>query len=392
MPISQAPGQASERLRAEYHETVRANAAAKRRHDEVTSQTFTAPKTFKDGFTAEELLDQRLELLEQQDHHARLTVLKDQLFAMKVPAVFATVKINSGLAENLKDANTAEDGLEQLTASMSRSVEALELALVQAHQEARREKSMLDSLKASAVDQALEVAERRPYAMMAVQKELTAWLEQNLDQCLEESSVLEAEGEEARNDDRDWDLQIDHQYEQYLAARRRLLSAAARLKTPLPTEDPMATNGEKVSEEARYKSPPNSITADFERMLLPAIHQERLWQAYSTLATEQLGKDITTTTNLLDRLSDESQLLQAFPLLDRSGRFEKARSTFGSKPQISGREVKDEVTKRLEPWIFAAEAADIASTDTTEKHLQQANEAMDIVSRSLVELQLLQET
>jgi len=49
------------------------------------------------------------------------------------------------------------------------------------------------------------------------------------------------------------------------------------------------------------------------------------------------------------------------------------------------------VLSRIQPWLFAAEAADVASTAGIETHVNQGLQAMDSVSRSLAELRLLRE-
>ncbi|KAJ9603211.1 hypothetical protein H2200_012506 [Cladophialophora chaetospira] len=384
--------QIDQRLRAEYQEAVRANAAAERRYDEVASKTFPALKDLKYSYSTGAVLDQRLELLEQQNHHAKLMELKDQLEVIDVFGL-AAVNINSAKEEVLEHAAHPKPGPEEIASSISSSIEALELALVQAHHEARREKASLVRLQFAATINATATAEQRSYAMLAVRKELTAWLEQNLDQCQKETSVSLNDGElKAVDDDWNWEVEIDRQYEQYLGARQRLLTAVDDLGIPLSRVDPKTANGEKDLEEPRYQPRRSSEVAEIEKTLLPGMQQERMLQTYSMFTNEQLRKHATTTTTLLDRLSDESQLLLAFPLLSRNGDFERAKSTFGQQHSINVREDNDEVTKRLEPWLFAAEAADISSTGTAEKLLQQANEAMETVSRSLLELQLLQET
>jgi hypothetical protein len=190
---------------------------------------------------------------------------------------------------------------------------------------------------------------------------------------------------------------IDKQYEEYINTRKRVLAAATKLMQELPLPQSEDKYGRPVTEKQdgatqAFNLDNSDLLNTIEKRLLPAMAQHTTTSSYATFLEERQAVAEVELVNNLDRLGDESQLLLAYPLLARSGRFEHARSAFGKKTTNAETGGTDEVTRRLEPWLFAAEAADIASSTSITAHLKQGNHAMDSVSKSLLELQLLRES
>ncbi|KIW22201.1 uncharacterized protein PV07_12112 [Cladophialophora immunda] len=389
--------QLDDNLKAEYLEAVRANAAARRRYaDAAGSASLQAHETNLSTQPAADkapFLDQHLDLLRLRKTNAQLTILQDEMDAiLSSSSSVASVQLGTSTVEPAPATFSSENGQGEPARSITQSIQALEVAVVHARHEATQQRALLDGAKSSTAEPGKAPAERHLAAMSVVRQILTTWLQESLDRCQEGPDALNDQAVDGTLlDGEDWDKQIGIQYDQYVEARRRLLSAATDLRSPLPEKESQSPGGNK-SVEQPLKPRATDLTNTVEKCLLPSLQQQRMSSSHLTLMDEQLRKESATTINMLDRHSDESQLLQAFPLLAGSGRFVHARSTFGDKQnKDTGTETQDEVSTRLEAWMFAAEAADVASLGAAEKHLKQGKDAMDEVWRGFAAIRLFKE-
>lgn len=392
-----------EGVRGEYLKAVRANEAAKRRYEDALRQARQCgPSTKAEVEPGREaspadLLVQHTELIRAQRQHSTLVVLQDELDALKLSRGMSKLEVGSAhLEPPLKCADHGTQ-ITSLGTSIQQQLKSLEIAVIQARQEATRQKNTLDELKVQAESTTTSTAQQRMAAMFATKSKLTAWLEDSLEKVQMETGSddqEEVEGQANLNDPTEMELAVDKQYERYLEARRALLSAVAALKTELPE---MKSGVSKIGPKTKqhHTEEPQQIDTSpvlnvIEKSLLPAKQQHHLTQTYLRFAEEQLANESASVVKIIDRLSDESQLLQAFPMLAHSGRFQHAVSVFGNNSKTEA-QVADEVSRGVEPWLFSAEAADVAARSAISKHVDQGTEAMESVSRNLTALQLLRE-
>lgn len=384
-------------LRAEYLEAVKINLAAQHRYDVLASHTrdhLTPPDSQTATQPSKALIDQHVDLSRLQKQNASLVELKDELESLRLPQRTAALDNSCSSAEALPPgAPKVASQIDLLSDSITRSIKALELAVVEAQLESEHQKTLFEDAKTQNADFGNATPQQRAQAMSKTQQELTAWLEENLDRCPAEESLLENsddKNEEAQPSISD--EQIDAQYERYLESRRRLLSAVRALTEPIAAVTPETVTASTGAVSTHLDEPThNRFMNKVEQSLLPALQQQHASQTHLIFTEEQLQKETSRMISVLDRLSDESQLLQAFPILAHSGRFEHATATFGKKfgPLDDGE--KDEVAARIEPWMFAAKAADVSSTGIMEKHLDRGKEAMEAAAKSLAELRILRE-
>ncbi|EXJ76971.1 hypothetical protein A1O3_10128 [Capronia epimyces CBS 606.96] len=398
---AQNPRQGLEGLRAEYVKAVQANRAAKSRYAAILARhhehaaTSDPADSATAGHSSRSLLGQHVELLRLERQHTTLITLEDELDALRRSSRFTTSDTLSRAGTTPSALPDTERELAQLVDLLTRSVKALERALVEAHHYAIHERSLLEDAKAQSQYRTSATLPQRLHALSAARRELTAWLEESLERC--QGNTDEAGQDEhlkSKLSSSDLEQNIDHQYEQYLETRQRLLMIVSSLKAPLPEQAPETPGGRverMVQNFTKTEWPEEAEVPNvLEQALLPTVQQERASRAHLTFAKEQQEDELLATVNMLDRLSDESQILQAFPLLARSGRFEHAASTFGKK-RATVDEPEDEVSRRMKPWLFAAEAAEVATSSTIEELLKQGNRSMDNVGQSLSELRFLHE-
>lgn len=383
--------QIDQRLRLEYLEAVRTNTAAKHAFSEASAPILFPTEALQHDERTETVLNQHFELLRQQKRHAQLTLLKDEFEASFASPGLRLTEISPTADESSPHAVLSKNEREDCSKLIDIHVQALQEALVEAHHNAEREGALLLSAKTLMSELNTTTAEIRLAAMSAARTELSAWLEQRLDQCQDESS-LQVDDFQTEENEGDWDAKIDGAYESYLEARKRLIASIIELKTPTRTTEPEKITVRRGKTMEQPRLPPaeaRDVMNPVETRLVQTLLHKKLSHAHFVSATEQLQNELSITSNMLDRLREESQLLQAFPMLSHSGRF---RHITVKKEDENGGEGMGETRKQLEPWLFAAEAAEVASAGTIEKHLQQGSEAVKEVSRNLAELRLLTET
>ncbi|KIV83063.1 hypothetical protein PV11_05123 [Exophiala sideris] len=399
-------------LRAEYLVALEQHRAAQRRYEDAVSTASQAQSQTghneahsvptHGGGVAEgpaALLARHIELRGLQKQHASLVVWADDLKGVKSSEVLAT--IDGGLPTKsvnvVKTPSETAKGTMALEDSLARSMQALEMAVVQAHQDAKREKARLDEVKIR-TDMIRPTTQQRVQAMLATRRVLTTWLEEALEMCQGQVTHVESETGESKDRDTVTDAMIDEVYERYLDARRRVLDAVAPLSDLVYGDMEQNSND---SQDLAVKSGPGQVMRGselepggllnvIEKALLSALQRQGSAQTHLSFATVQVDAEMAKTINMLDRLGDESQLLQAFPILARSGRFQHAASALGKRTDDEDG-TKDEISRRTEPWMFAANAADVALSGALEKALGEGKQAMESASKSLAELQLLKD-
>lgn len=403
-------------LHAEYLQALQANVVAQRRCAEATQRmqeinadagANAVPRNAAGGdASSTNVLQRHLKLLRLQKQHGGLVSLKDEVEALRLGrglssfriAVQPDADVPAAVSGPVDDETSRR--IAKLVGLSDSLMKRLEIAVIQDQREAGRQAAMLESLKEQARPSSTYTVQQRVHALSSTRSELTAWLEESLEKCQDEidggSRGLEpANGKAIGFDEAEMERKTDEEYERYLDARKRLLSAVSALKTEIPDPELQAECHESKAGEGNTTQPPSldfSHTLGFiEKSLLPTMQQHNITQQHLALAEEQLANEKESAIKVIERLSDESQLLQAFPMLAHSGRFQHASSVFGSsKPRDQSVE-QDEMTQRIEPWLFSAEAADVAAASGIEKLVKQGKDAIESVSRSLTELRLLME-
>ncbi|KIW14719.1 hypothetical protein PV08_07503 [Exophiala spinifera] len=397
-----------EKLKAEYATAFEENQAAQRKYKDAVAErrrrSQPSDRDVQDSDNdARTLLNRHIELRSLQKKNTSLVVLKDELEKIKSSRHLVTWEVRPpATQEHLAVTSDVGHDIGVLEETLKRHVKALEMAVVHAHFEAKAERAKLDEARERAQSGEYGVVpEQRVRAMLTTRRYLTTWLEESLEKCQNDvgphgDSNKAVQEPDDQNGVAVTDEMIDEQYERYLTARKRVIEAVDKLRAPLPPNEAddserQTHKGDDDSTMGPKASSGVAMLNNIEKNLLPSLQQHSVVKAYLTLTREQLDSELRATTNMLDKLSDESQLLQAFPILARSGRFEHAASIIGPKSEAREERDGDEVTRRMKPWLFAAEAADVTLSSHRETQLGQGREAMHSVSQSLAELSLLRE-
>lgn len=396
-----------EGIRGEYLKAVAANIAAEQRCAEALQQVqqSVADANCNSNISLEakspSLLQKHLQLVRLQKQHGGLVLLKDELEALKLSRVFWRIEaaVDQTTPDVFSESVGSGGGQTSRHADFVQNrVKALEIALIQAEHEASRQAAMLEKLKSQSRPPSTYTPQQRMSALSFTRSELTTWLEESLEKC--QDAVDDSPSREKVNDQgagldhAGIERKTDEEYDRYLEARKRLLSAVAALNSRLPEHRPEVEVLRRKNEQGdtvQQRKMESGHTLNFvEQNLLPSMQQHYMTQKYLALAEEQLANETSSVLRVIERLSDESQLLEAFPMLAHSGRFQHASSVFGNKPSEKP-VIQNEITQRIEPWLFSAEAADIAAASAINKQVNKGKEAIESVSRSLTELRLMVE-
>ena len=382
-------------VRRKYLEAIQADVDINRRYAATITGLNDATKDPRE-VEQHSLLLGRLDVLRLRRVHARLTILKhyvDELRGLSDQNGLFLPEDSDGANEAEPPSDDIDDRITSLVDSAQQLMTHLEQAVIGAKHEADRERSSLLVAKAQCQHSPVVRQEVRAHALAAVRDELTAWLEDSLAKCnVDGVSIPDPENDNQDADNQTaLDQKIAEQYEHYLAARKRVIAAATALSSTT-NDTPKEETTETVPVGNRHvQDAPNMTTNQLEQDYLPLRQYHATIQAYHSFATEQVEKETVDTIDMLEKLRDESQLLQAFPILARSGHFQHATSAFGKMPIAENPANDDELGSRIEAWSFAADAADTALKGTIEGQVKQGQAALEEVSERLAGLALFRE-
>ena len=289
----------------------------------------------------------------------------------------------------------------------------LELALVRARQQLKREKLLLEYAKAqSEGNQGGGNMDVKLKALEITRTELQAWIGDSLAACERKVtlpnpelltnfsdggpvSTLEESGSE-----------VDNEYSRYIVARTGLVVALRALRSRLPAlaSDELPSSGSKTPFTAsqapttqrpmclRYKSHTSdsrpiehsttSSLAEIQSIHLPEYYHEKLLSTYMAhLESQTLALD-ARLLQVLNLLSHESHLLPTYPLPSMQ------QSQMESANNLNQQQF--EVDCLLRRWAFASGAASEALDLSVQNNVQEAKGALEKANASIEEMHLIE--
>jgi len=299
--------------------------------------------------------------------------------------------------------------VEVLLSSAKSLTSNLELALVKARQQLKREQSLFEHAKAQS-DKANngENVESKLRALEATRDELQRWIADSLAACEQDVNVPNPElltmPDEYGSDHSqgDADTKIEEQYDRYIEAREKLLLATSALRSTLPT---MASDIPEVFRSARdqvttvqrpshprHKSnvsmsklgerPTTTSLAEMQSTHLPDYCLEKLLSTYTTHLKDQTLAQDARLLQVLGLLSHESHLLPAHPvpsMVHVQGEGENKPS----QQQI-------EVERLLRAWAFASDSASEVLETNVQSHVSDARGALEKAKASMEEMYVME--
>lgn len=264
-------------------------------------------------------------------------------------------------------------------------VDRLEKAVLRSKLLLRKEEQLLEQVKArSTISPENTSGGAKLAALNATRNELISWMETELGKAsaVELPNPEEADRSAAKVDKAHLDEQlalIKQKYADYVAARKSLVQLVAQSpqhSIKLPAE----VKGAEQSEAPPPSPPPTThlITPYIENLLSisqeqkASITQKSHFSNVLTKQTEVIGK-------ALARFAEESQLLPEHLnsiRQDRSG---------GDSLDKRGHEI----TKRVQPWVAAADAAKLATLEAVAEQIEEGQVALEGSTKHLAEIDQL---
>ena len=394
-------------VRRKYLESLRANIAARNSYDELRVGGGTGKSVSEESLNdadGAKRLQMHLHLLKRRQRHAELQIEQHYLGKLSEtnPVKDGFLDLKAG-KENLSaslstlSAETTELEAARERETMEALTEKLERAVLKAKLQLERERRLLAEVKAryEASDQPASDANRLQ-ALSATRDELVRWIEEKLSKAGAEGQATSAPDVTSPSETRDsFDAaqmreEIMAQYEQYIKARKKLLDAATAATSPLPQRDSIVE-----TKEASSTILPPALQRDVS--FLPFVSQQlvKLLQSQRAIATQQsyiskeINKEKSSMRDTLERLSDESHLLPAYPIMARQDRFKSVVAALRPSSLGEGGQ-KEEIIRRAEAWAFASKEANLATEELVGGQAQQGKEHLDHAQKSLAELDALE--
>lgn len=264
-------------------------------------------------------------------------------------------------------------------------VDRLEKAVLRSKLLLRKEEQLLEQVKArSTISPENTSGGAKLAALNATRNELITWMETELGKAsaVEEPTPDEAGKGAAKVDKVHLDEQlalIKQKYAIYVAARKSLIQLVAQSPQP-STLLPQEVKGAEQVEAVPPSPPPTThLITPYIENLLSISHEQKASITQKSHFNSVLTKQIEGIGKAIARLAEESQLLPEHPNCrhqEQSG---------GDSLEKRGHEI----TKRVQPWVSAADAAKLATLEAVAEKIEEGQVALEGSTKHLAEIDQL---
>lgn len=349
-------------------------------------------------------LSEHMELLRLKQRHQELQVLQSCMTELRRTAAARPESL--GLGKFLgHDQNPASPqyhhlngGIDQAQDSVHALVRQLEIAVLRAQDQVDLERQLLVEVERDVLVEPAFIKQRnRPRALAITRDELVSWIDDKLPHatsdeiCIEDQVLRRQETEPPTSQ---LHGEIMGKYDKYIKLRKEmlgLLSGLAKANQCHVRDVKPVQSQSKPSIQSFQSKNPSLLSS-----ILSQIHRPtqlyRFYTQQNTHLAALTDKQRKTTISELSRLADESHLLPAYSDLSHGNQFERVTAAIASKPLLRDPMVSDgpnEVSRRVEAWRSAADAATKASEEIVESHLAKGHDAIDEGNKWVARMQEL---
>lgn len=394
-----------EQLQKRYLDVLASNDAATRTLNELQQQQQHAEQNVPNGCDEGQSggATTFIALLNQRRHHDKWQVVHRHADRLSqecaAQAHFLDIhpqnpilnETDQGIHSELETLGSETESIEVLTTR-------LEHAVLKAKHQLAREKELLakiTDMRTKTTGLGSVSPSQTLRGLNAVQIELFTWIESRLAESQEAETqngsrtVVSSCEHDAVDMPRDLGAQtIQAKYQLYLKSRQRLLHAVSLATRE--TGSPRREAAPGPSDEAPIVETltPQPILPFIEKQLLPLIQANEETVSISDLLYSTLDASRNELVQTLDRLADESHLLEMYTLHSQS------RGASRLKPSSNTIETPNAVRDKVEAWAFASASAASSTKkivtgqlEEGEHHLQQAHGQIGQVRKLLGETQ-----
>ncbi|KAL7936829.1 hypothetical protein V8C35DRAFT_293932 [Trichoderma chlorosporum] len=370
----------------EYVEALQANTAARRQFDNLLkNDTPEEAEPPKPKASSIDLLEERICLLKLRQKRESLLAVRQSLdLLMEKPAAtreFLDAKhifqgspgvpsVPDDVIHSLAhDQNAPRSGLSDRIQQLEKTVLRSKLLLKQEEQTAREAKAQSQNQ----FDMVSNGA--RLEALTTTRNELITWIESEL----RKTSSRGGSGASKTVDNKSRVSpstiaasleEISKKYAKYVSSRKTLLELETQQsQLSQPSHPSLLPSAQLVAGLDRSSNKPpipiDHLLTPYLRALAAISVSQKAAASQKSFFTSALSKQNQDACQVLGRLGEESHLLPTYPMKD------SLRRRSGIQTEIASKSEQPDISKRIKPWVFAADSAKIAL-------LEYAAETVDI--------------
>lgn len=321
-------------------------------------------------------LEKYLDILSQKPAASPEFLHTDEIFknARRLPEVPKTV-----VSSFTVDKDSTKTGLRAL-------IDRLEKAVLRSKLLLRREEQLLEEVKSRSTVSPGKISDGAKLAALnATRSELISWMEAELGNASSAEEPHPHEGDSSRRGEDRVDKQhmdeqlalIKEKYAQYIKARKMLIHTVGQ--NLMPSIKPPETTKRDFQPSYAAPEPFSHLITPYIENLLSVAQEQKASITQKSHLGNVLAKQKEDAGRALDRLAEESQLLPNHHM--RAGR----REGFGDQ---AGKPIL-ELTKRVQPWVSAADAAKLATLETVAEKIEDGQVALENSTKHLAEIDQL---
>lgn len=345
----------------------------------------------------------QLELLQEQRKYQRLKILQkylDQLAKQEAAksnhlsvesiakAVLPLPELHSGTIAESEHTRSAKDLTLRLQKAVLRAKNNLEI-----------ERGQLERLKSngSSEENSAKVGskapDRRVLALSQTRDELIYWIEQQLAKSTEQENE-ESRIQSSRTDKIPLNIarrrkDIEERYEEYLRARRSLISSLSKMYDPImstPIETQETSSSQRCEGDDTLHQEADLVLPYVIESFIPAADTHKTYLQQESYLAKILQSEINETDKVLSKMADESHLLSNHSSQAADLRFESLEY-FAHNIYTESESEETRITQKAQAWASAVMAASTAKRIAVEERLDSGEAHISIARELIGELQ-----
>lgn len=311
-------------------------------------------------------VERHLDLLSQKPAALPSFLEPEKMFRDSRPLPDVPKDVVTALA--LNNSNAASSQLKDLIHQLERHVLRAKLQL-------KREEQLLEEVKSRTSVSPETVTNHAKFeALNRTRTELINWIETELSAAGDGAS---SPGDPTPYDQTDMALLDEHiagiksKYRHYVEARKSLLHLVSQSSKPVIKPRPDSASQTPPPSANPPPPPPSAhLLAPYLDQLLAVAREQKGLITQKSHLHATVTRQLKETCQALDRLAEESQLIQAHPM-PGGRRLNSSASGLGiSEPTMTA-------SARVQPWVFAAESAKIAALEAVADKIEKGQAALD---------------
>ncbi|KAJ4864224.1 hypothetical protein T069G_00754 [Trichoderma breve] len=370
----------------EYVEALQANTAARRQFDSLLkNNTPEDPEPPNPKANSVDLLEERICLLKLRQKRESLLAARQSLdLIMEKPAATREFLDAKHIFQGSPGVPSAPDdvinslALDQTSpqSGLSDRIQQLEKTVLRAKLLLKQEEQTVQETRARSKNQFDMVSNgARMEALTTTRNELITWIETELAKASPGGSTGAAKSGNHKSRVSPSTIaanleEISKKYAKYVSSRKTLLDLETQqFQLSQPSHPSLLPPAQLVAGLDRSSNKPpmpiDHLLTPYLRALAAISVSQKAAISQKAFFTSALSKQNQDACQLLGRLGEESHLLPSYPMKD------SLRRRSGIQTEIASKSEHPDISKRIKPWVFAADSAKIAL-------LEYAAETVDI--------------